>query len=116
MNGKKATSDSELVHAKHGPYTNEEIIGMNFKRVVKEKVVQQRSWSVAEKYLQEPTKLIQETGDMSLVAKFTPQLINIQGGLRKNKNKFFPTIPRTIVEIKLYGNWLSRTLTSHYYQ
>ena len=106
MNGKKVTSYSELRHPKHGPYKNEEIIGMNFKRVMKQKVEHHSSLSVAEIYLQEQTKLIQETGDMSLVAKSTPQLVNIQGGLYKHKNKFIPSIPKTIDKIKLEGDWL----------
>jgi hypothetical protein len=61
---------------------------MEFKRTLKEKMGQENSRTLAALYLEEQSKLIDKTGDMELVAKSTPQLINIQAGLYKHKNKF----------------------------
>jgi hypothetical protein len=105
VNGKLATDESELIHAKHDPYENEDIVKMEFKRTLKEKMGQENSRTLAALYLEEQSKLIDKTGDMELVAKSTPQLINIQAGLYKHKNKFIPAIPKTIEDINLEGKW-----------
>ena len=38
VNGKKCEDNTELVHAKHGPYKTEDIIGMNFKKTCKARI------------------------------------------------------------------------------
>ncbi len=66
---------------------------------------QENSRTLAALYLEEQSKLIDKTGDMELVAKSTPQLINIQAGLYRHKNKFIPAIPKTIEDFNLEGKW-----------
>ena len=65
VDGKKAINETELSHRKHGPYNTEEVISLNFKSAIKEKVAAQSSLLVAEIYLQEQSKLIQKTRGMS---------------------------------------------------
>ena len=63
------------------------------------------SKSVAELYKEEQSKLIEELGDMELVAKSLPQLTEISSGLYKHKSKFVPPVPKSIDKIKIEGEY-----------
>jgi hypothetical protein len=53
---KMSTNDLSLSHEKHGPYKAEEIIGMNFKKVLKNRIEKEGSKSATEIYREEHSK------------------------------------------------------------
>ena len=81
-----------LTHTKHGPYRDEDIIGINFLKVMKRRIEKENSKSDAELYREEQSKMIAQLGDMALVANSIPQLTKISSGLYKHKAKFIPHV------------------------
>ena len=106
VNGKLILNqDLTLSHPKHGPYKDAEIIGMNFVKILKSRIEKENSKSTAKLYIVEQSKLIEELGDMDLVAKSLPQLTEISSGLYKHKSKFVPPVPKSIDKIKIEGDY-----------
>jgi hypothetical protein len=106
VNGKLILNqDLALSHSKHVAFKDEEIIGMNFVKILKSRIEKENSKSAAELYKEEQSKLIEELGDMELVAKSLPQLVEISSGLYKHKSKFVPLVPKTIDKIKIEGEY-----------
>ena len=64
VNGKKCDNSTELIHAKHDAYTEENIIGMNFVKICKTRIATENSKSAGQIYLEEQSKLINQLGDM----------------------------------------------------
>ena len=57
INGKKTTEINAIVHAKHEPLTDEDILGMNFTEICKKRI-EKSSLSAGPIYLEEQSKLL----------------------------------------------------------
>ncbi len=57
---------------------------------------------------------VKKNGQLENVASNFPQYPEIKSGLYKNKNKKFPTIPKTVNDLQILGDFLlTETGLSH---
>ena len=96
---------------------------MNFVKILKSRIEKENSKSAAELYKEEQSKLIEELGDMELVAKSLPQLVEMTETYVNPDQALFPIElwnqyddndnKRSNNDIEGYNLWLSLWLHKH---
>ena len=108
INGTKINSFSiELIensHKEHDKVPEEEIVKEDFVKNLKSRIADVNA-PLQQLYQEEQTKIVKEKADLNTVACSVPQFYSIKSSLYRYKSKFIPTIPETLEDIKLEGDW-----------